>query len=467
MHVRRDRKNRLYFQWPRGEPSDGGARGGYEKVASKWVYPSKPTAQTSMKKTAAEVAERIGLALKDGSSPEVIKALAMGTALPVVVMPSSHGDASEPAPVDPAASVHPTALPLGAVLEVAIGKSARHIKPREKLARIAHWREHPPSDIGIYQSWTQQARTARQLADQIEDMLGADTDLLSLTENHVQKLWKAGVADNALKRVSVLLRVSNWAARHYRVSHGYTPLTLAPRWQSRIAKSARPRNRRRAKAKRYTPQEMGRIWKVLTDRSSPVHPAVRFAALVAGEQRLGQVLNTTVEDVVRVGGVFLVKPPEDGNKKTSWVRIDRTYLPEFLALYVAAKKRPDQKLFPLTRTPALKAWKKLETLAATSHHGWYGMRRTMTHFCDEALTALVRDREIPLKLSSAVVLDAITGHMPPGEREGVYRDSPVGVEEAPEAGSGMLDVITSAMRVVHLARALAIQGAKMRAGAGC
>ena len=457
VHVRRDRKNKLYYQWPRSEPSKGGARGGYEKVASAWVYPGKREARSIMKKKAAVVAEQIGLALKEGSSPEVIKALALGTELPEVMAPLPSGDGPQASPEMLANHVDSKALPLWRVMEAAIGKSARQVEPRAKLARMAHWRENPPSEIGIYQSWTQQARTARQLADQIEDVLGSATDLRSITANSARRLWTEGVADNAVKRVDVLLRVSRWAAREFRDSHDYRPLYLAAGWQSEVSEASRSTDDQIVEEPRYNQPELGRIWRVLKDPNSTVHPILRAATLLGGEQRLGQVLRTTVKGVASHHGTWLFKPPQQKKKLTSWIMVDLDQIEMFRSLNTAAQQRPDGRLFPLSRSAALTAWKELERLSNARALGWYAMRRAMTDLCTKAFGELMRETEDPLPNVDSLVLNAITGHRPVGEREGRYRDSPIGERHIPVPQSGKWDVVLSAMRVRRRARELAME----------
>jgi integrase len=324
---------------------------------------------------------------------------------------------------------------------------------------MAFWAENAPSKGGIYKTWTQQAKTARQLADSIEDILGADADLMSLTENEVSSLWTPGVADNALKRVSVLLRVSRWAQRQFRNTHGYRALTLEQGWQKTVSEACRSADEEIAHEQRYTVPELGRIWRLLMDPDAPIHPAIRYATLLGGEQRLGQVLATTVRHVTRVKSAWLVKPPQQPKKLTAWIALGTSQVEWFQELYAAAEQRPDGRLFPLSRGRAAKAWKKLETLADTQHFGWYGMRRAMIDLCDNARTDLLKNTDDPLDVSGDVVLDTISAHMPGGKRDAIYRNLPVGNRKAPLQPSGMWDILACATRVKLRARELAMERA--------
>jgi hypothetical protein len=131
----------------------------------------------------------------------------------------------------------------------------------------------------------------------------------------------------------------------------------------------------------------------------------------------------------------------------------------FQELVEAAGRRPDGRLFPLTRGPAAQAWREVERLANVTPYGWYAMRRAMTDICDTARTELRNDPNEPLDVSGDVVLDAISGHRSKNVRDALYRNSPVGVMTKPKQGTGMFDVLVSAMRVVRRARELAIERA--------
>ncbi len=444
IHVRRDRGNRLYFQWPRREPSESGARGGYNKVASSLIWPNNRRDQRSVENEAEVRAAMISDALRAGQPTARVEALALGLDAASIAR-------EEPTPPKSA----PTTITLRDVFLHAIGPSPRGIPPRKRILRREFWAANPPSPRGIYVSWTLQARTARALADQIEDRLGADRAFLEITANDTRSLWETGVADNAMKRVSVLLRASRWAEREYRVSHGYRALALAHGWQGKVAAACRPVAKRVSREKRYSVPEAGRLWRVFYDPASPIHPVLRDAVLLGGEHRLGQVINTTLANTVNVSSAWAFKPPEQERKQTAWLIVPFRHFERFREILDAAARRQDQRLFPLSRGPLLKAWRHAEELAGVPHFGWYGMRRAMVDLCDLARTELLRDAEDPLDVVSEVVLDAISGHRSRDQR-GWYRDSPVGVRTAPMQPSGMWTVMVCAMRVAQRAREMAL-----------
>lgn len=455
VHVRPDRANRCYLQWPRTGRSATGTRGGYHKVASNEVW--RATGRKELKERLGDLATQISAALQAGASLDTIKALARGEepAAPAPVV------AAAPLPVEPAPEPgpDPKALPLAEMFRLAIGASPRGVDPRKRNERMAFWRENPPPPGGIYGRWTQQAKTARQLADQIEDLLGADRDLRTITANVIGSLWKEGVADNAVKRVQVLQRLSRWAEREYLETHRYRRLLFEADWQSKVGEGARRATNRVVETKRFSVPEVGRLWRAVADPTSLVHPAIRHAMLIGGEQRLGQVLKSTVDSVARVQGAWLLKPPQERKKLTSWILIAPDHIELFASLYAAAQQRPDGRLFPLSKAPALKHWKKLEELAGVSAYGWYGVRRAMTDLCASAMTELVRDANDPLDLADALVLDTISAHKAKGQRDGRYRDSPVGDRRIPKQPSAVWDVLVAAMRVVRRAREVAIDRA--------
>lgn len=457
VHVRPDRANRVYFQWPRTGRSETGARGGYHKVASAEVW--RAAGRKELKERLGDIATRISAALQAGAPLTTIKALARDEepAAPAPVVAAAPLPL-EPTPV-PVPGPDPLALPLAEMFRLAIGPSPRKVDPRKRNERMAFWKANPPTEGGIYKRWTQQARTARQLADQIEDKLGATRDLRTVTANASKQLWEEEVADNALKRVSVLQRLSRWVAREYRATHGYSALVLEDGWQKTVTEACRAPDDLIAEDKRFSIPEMGRIWRVVMDPTSPIHPAIRHAMLFGGEHRLGQVLNTTVRSVANAQGAWLFKPPERVKKLTSWILVDLEHVALFREVYAAAQQRSDGRLFPLTKAPARKHWQRLETLADVRPFGWYGARRVMTDLAVTALTDLIRDTEDPLDEADSVVLNAISGHKSPGEREGRYRSSTVGIRTAPVQPSGRWNTLIAAMRVRRRARELAIERA--------
>jgi hypothetical protein len=475
--VRPERGNRIYFHLPRKKRSPKGSRGGSLKIASDLEY-DVPGAERRKNEAEAELrAARIALALRDGASAEEIEEIARGGS-PDAVVPDGQLRAEVPVAEDaalastsiqaaPAAadvltsSKRPAAiLPLAGVLKLAIGPSPRGIPGKARARRMAFWAENPPPKSGIYDcGWTLQARTARALADKIEDMLGAERDLMTITSNDTGLLWQVGVSDNAVNRVSVLLRVSQWAERQYGTSHQYRALSMPQGWKKKLRAVTASPEKCISDEPRYSVSETGRMWRVLMDPESPVHPVLRSAALLGGEHRLGQVLNTTVHHVARAGAAWVFKPPEAGKKLTSWILVPLPFMERFQELVEAAAQRSDGRLFPLTRGPALQEWREVERLANVTPYGWYAMRRAMTDICDTAITELRNDTCEPLEVSGELVLDAISGHRSKSVRDAYYRNSPVGVLTRPKQGTGMFDVLVSAMRVVRRARELAIERA--------
>lgn len=475
--VRPERGNRIYFHLPRKKRSPKGSRGGSRKVASDLQY-DVPGAERRKNEAEAELrAARIALALRAGASAEEIEEIARG-GTPDAVAPD--GQLSDEVPVNEDAAVPPASiqsapaaadllasskrpaalLRLDDMLKLAIGPSPRGIPGKARALRMAFWAENPPPKSGIYDcGWTLQARTARSLADEIEDMLGADRDFMTITSNDTGLLWQVGISDNAVNRVAVLLRVSQWAEREYGTSHQYRALSMPQGWKKKLRAITASPEKSISDEPRYTVPETGRMWRILMDPDAPVHPVIRNAALLGGEHRLGQVLNTTVHHVARAGAAWVFKPPEAGKKLTSWILVPLPAMESFQELVEAAGRRPDGRLFPLTRGPAAQAWREVERLANVTPYGWYAMRRAMTDICDTARTELRNDPNEPLDVSGDVVLDAISGHRSKNVRDALYRNSPVGVMTKPKQGTGMFDVLVSAMRVVRRARELAIERA--------
>lgn len=346
------------------------------------------------------------------------------------------------------------------VFRSAIGPSARDIPGQSHAERSAFWAANPPSRGGMYDIWTTNARAARALADQVEDLVGADRDLRSITAYDVLSLWTAAVAgENGVRQVDVLLRVCRWAEQAYAHSHGYHALRLPHGWRKRIAETCTMTEKRVQGGQRYTESETGRLWQALYAPDALVHPVLRDAVLLGGEQRLGQVLMTTASNVRKVGGVWVFRPPQSGNKLTTCIIVPVALTARFDAIMAAASARPDGRLFPSARSTMANAWHSLETLADVPPLGWNALRRSMADLCDAARCELTRDIANPLAPGGDVVLDAILALRSPGVRSTRYIDSPVGGHRVPTQPSAMWDILVSAMRVIRRARELAMERA--------
>ncbi len=443
--ARPDRRQRVYFQWPRAKVSATGHRGGHTKIASDIVWPADTEAQAALLSDVLARARAISQARRDGVDLATLKRLASPTVTPV----------PEPVPAKPA----PDTLTIREVMERAIGPSPREIPPRAYGARAKFYASTPPTPKGLYKKWTPQARMTRGLADKIEDVLGADTAFFDLTPNDTRELWEEGVADNAIKKISVLLRVSRWAEVEFS-KLGYRRL-VAPSatWQQDVRKATRPEGEQLASESRYTTAEAGRMWRVLQDPESKISPVVRMAALVNAEARLGQVLNLKVQHCKKIWGAWYIKPPEHGRKITAWSVVPFEYQQRFSEAVTAAMGRPDQRVFPIQRRNALKAWHKIERLAGVEEYGWYAMRRAMIDLCIDALKDLRKDPASPLDVDDDVVLDVISGHKPAGIRKAIYLDAPVGDKPLPVRLSMAHKIVMSARAVVDRARATALDNA--------
>ncbi len=441
--ARPDRRHRVYFQWPRAKVSATGHRGGHTKIASDIVWPADTEAQAALLSDVLARARAISQARRDGVDLSTLKRLASPTVTPT----------PEPAPAKPT----PDAITLRYVMERAIGPSPRDIPPRAHGLRAKFYAETPPTPKGLYKKWSAQARMSRGLADKIEDKLGGDTPFFDLTPNDARELWKEGVADNAIKKISVLLRVSRWAEVEY-AKLGYRRLVPpSATWQQDVRAATRPEGEERASEIRYTTAEAGRVWQVLQDPESKISPVVRLAALVNAEARLGQVLNLKVQHCRTIWGAWYMKPPEYGRKITAWSVVPFAYQVRFQEAVTAARGRPDQRIFPIQRRNALTAWHKIERLARVKQYGWYAMRRTMIDLCIGALKHLRKDPESPLDVDDDVVLDLISGHKPTGIRKALYLDAPIGDRGLPVPGSMGHKIIMSARTVVDHARATAVE----------
>ncbi|WP_310569746.1 hypothetical protein [Gemmatimonas sp.] len=447
--AREDRGRRIYFQWPRGEVSVSGRRGGYTKLASDLVWPSDPLEQALKLPEVHARAKSLSQARRDGADLETLAGLAAPTAVAVPVVES----APAPAPTSPAGMLHQ--ITVSQVMLAAIGPSPRNVPAREHGKRAAWYAENAPSVKGLYKDWSDQARMVRGLADTIEDRLGANTPFYSLTPNDFRRLWSPGVADNAVKRIQTLLLVSGWASVEY-AEHGYRQLASpAGAWQQNIRQKTRAPGATLAREARYTGAEAGRVWRVLLDPEAAINPALRLAALVGAEARLGQVLNLRVEHCDKIWGAHYFKAPEAGRKLSSWLVVPLEHQGEFAAALEAAEARADGRLFPCTRRNALSAWHKIERLAGVPEHGWYAMRRAMTDLCVTALTELKNEPDA-IDITDSVVLDVISGHQPNGVREAVYMDVPVGDRPLPTRRSTAHKLVMSARVVVDRARAMAL-----------
>ncbi len=349
-------------------------------------------------------------------------------------------------------------LAISQVFRSAIGPSARDIPGHSHAERSAFWAANPPARGGIYNAWTTNARAARALADQVEDLLGAARDLFSLTANDVLALWTAAaVSENGVRQVDVLLRICRWAEREYGVRHGYHALRLPTGWRKRLAAACTTTHARVQRDRRFSVAEAGRLWQVLHSPNSGVQPVLRDAVLLAGEQRLGQVLATTTNNVRKIGTVWVFRPPQSGNKLTSWIIVPFALTERFDAIMAAASARPDGRLFPSARSTMANAWRSLELLADVPPLGWYALRRSMADLCDAARCELNRDTEDPLAWDGDIVLDAIFAFRSPGGRSSRYIHSPVSDYRVPTQPSATWDSLVSAMRVVRRARELAME----------
>lgn len=360
------------------------------------------------------------------------------------------------------AQISDPTLAISDVFRSAIGPSARDIPGQSYAERSAFWAANPPSRGGMYASWTTNARAARALADQVEDLLGADRDLLSITAHDVLSIWTAATASaNGVRQVDVLLRVCRWAEREYGMSFGYHALRLPTGWRKRLSRARTTSNARAQGGRRFSVAEVGRLWRVLHSPDSLVHPVLRDAVLLGGEQRLGQVLMTTTKNVRKVGGVWVFRPPQSGNKLASWIIVPVALTERFTAMMAAASARPDGRLFPSARSTMADAWRSLERLADVPPLGWYALRRSMTDVCDSARDELNRDIEDPLAPGGEVVLDAISASRSPRVRSTRFIQSPVGDHRVPTQPSETWDILVSAMRVVRRARELAMERAML------
>jgi hypothetical protein len=312
----------------------------------------------------------------------------------------------------------------------------------------------------MYATWTSHARVARALADQLEALLGADRDLLTITASDVLSLGvaKAG-GDIGMRRVDLLLRVCRWAEQEYGVSHGYRALRLQHGWRKRLAAAHTTTAERARGGRQYSVAETGRLWHVLHSPHARIHPVLRDAVLLGGEQRLGQVLLTTIDDVRQVDGVWVFRPPPSGNKLTSWIIVPDAQTKRFDAIMAAASGRPDGRLFPRSCSTMMNAWRSLEEQAEVQHLGWFGLHRSMIDLCDRALGELRRDAQNPLTQSGDIVLDAISAHKSTGLRSPRFIQSPVGDPSVPTQPSPMWDILISAMRVIRRARERAMHHA--------
>ncbi|MFN8861968.1 MAG: hypothetical protein ACK5ZR_16815 [Gemmatimonadaceae bacterium] len=353
-------------------------------------------------------------------------------------------------------------LAISRVFRSAIGPSARDIPGESQAERCAFWAANPPSHSGMYATWTTNARAARALADQVEDVLGADRDFLSITADDVLSMWTtAVVSENAVRQVDLLLRVCRWAEQEYAVSRGYRALRLPRAWRKWIAAACTLPAKRVQGGQRYSASETGRLWQVLYSPDSLVHPVLRDAVLLGGEQRLGQVLMTTIDDVSKVGGVWVFRPPQAGTKLTSWIIVPAELTERFDVILAAASARPNGRLFPRSCSTLANAWRSLEQQAEVPHLGWFALRRSMLDICDNAHGELTRDTKNPLARSGAIVLDAISAHAPSRVRARRFIQSPVGDECIPTHTSVTWDILVSAMRVVRRARELAMECASL------
>jgi hypothetical protein len=351
-------------------------------------------------------------------------------------------------------------LTLREVFVAAIGPSARDIPAQSHGERRAFWAANPPASHGMYASWSKHARIARALADQVEDRLGADRDLLTISANDVVSISAAeAVSEKGTRQVDLLLRVCRWAEQAYGVSHGYRALRLPHGWRTRLAAGHTTKLYRPQRDERYSEAETGRLWTVLYDPYARVHPVLRDAVLFGGEQRLGQVLLTTFDDVSKVDGVWVFRPPQSGNKLTSWIIVPDALTSRFDAIMAAASARPDGRLFPRSSSTLMNAWRSLEQQAEVPHLGWFGLRRSMIDLCDRALGELTRKAKNPLARSGDIVLDAISAHRSTGVRSTRFIQSPVGDDSVPTQPSPMWDILVSAMRVIRRARARAMHHA--------
>ncbi len=449
--AREDRGRRIYFQWPRVEVSASGHRGGYTKIASDLIWPSDPLEQARKLPEVHARATSLSQARRDGADPETLGRLAAPTAAAVPVVDAAPAPAL--APTAPAGTLHQ--ITVREVMLYAIGPSPRDVPPREHGKRASWYAENPPSARGLYKDWSDQGRMVRGLADTIEDRLGANTPFCSLTPNDLRRLWTPGVADNAVKRIQTLLLVSGWASVEY-AALGYRQLA-APTgaWQQDIRQKTRAPGATLAREARYTAAEAGRVWRVLLDPEAAINPAIRLAALVGAEARLGQVLNLRVEHCGQIWGAHYFKAPQAGRKLSSWLVVPLEHQGEFAAALAAAGSRADGRLFPCTRRNALSAWHKIERLAGVPEHGWYAMRRAMTDLCVMALKELQNEPDA-IDITDSTVLDVISGHQPPSVREAVYMDVPVGDRPLPTRLSTAHALVMSARVVVDRARAKAL-----------
>ena len=366
--------------------------------------------------------------------------------------------ASSPVGLRQFAHLSPPRLAISRVFRAAIGPSARDIPGKSYTERRAFWAANPPSSCGKYDIWSSNARVARALADQVEDVLGPERDLLTITAYDVLSMWTSEVVRmNAVRQVGVLLSVCRWAEKQYAVSHGYHGLRLPHGWRRRIAAAcATPESRTRG-GQRYSAAETGRLWQVLYSRDALVHPLLRDAVLLGGEQRLGQVLLTTTDDVGKVGGSWVFRPPQSGNKLTSWIIVPASLTERFEAIVTAASTRPDGRLFPCSSSTLAKAWHSLERQANVPHLGWFALRRSMVDICADVFWDLIRDSTHPLACPETIVLDAISSHAPQIKRPWRISESPVGLNRVPPQSSATWGILVSAMRVVQRARELAME----------
>lgn len=462
-YLRRDRGDgrTIYFRWTRRKKSATGKAGGVHPQTSGLTWPTERREQRKREEEIERRAHLLSEGLRQGLSDEALADIALGR------VATSQG---------PATSAQPT-WTVAEVFAACIGPSPRGIPTRGEgsgTKRTAFWRSHPPSPIGAYsEGWTPQGRQSRREADEIEDRWGAHTPFRDKTAPDLKLLWRAGVKDNAVKRLELALWASGWLATKL-ADPTYTVLAMPRGWKRTVAAAVAGMRDLSQDAERYEPWEAGEIWRLVLDPESDIPPMIRLLVHIGGEIRLGQLLRATASRVQTIGGMYYITPPQAGNKLTGPVLVPSGAHFAFEALLRAAGKRKDGRLFSLERHGMSGQYRELETAAGVRPLGAYALRKTMIDLAPLALMELTTRRARQVRLAGTThvmevkndlvvgdrgVLEVISHHRPSGTKDEIYRDTPVGRETHLKPGTPVLAMVQSAATIRDWARQIAIREA--------